>query len=93
MGQRVRGRRLALAILLGLVLQYVMLLFSLHASLLFSDLCRGSSTCYWLLTDLYMGAGLALALMLVPWSRWPLRIGVGAGILAAMGVVYVVFPP
>lgn len=91
MGQAIRGRRLCLAILIGLVLQYAMLLFSLHSSLLFADLCRESQSCYWLLNGLYMGGGLVLSLVLIRWSKWPLRLSVAALILVALGLFSVVF--
>ena len=91
MEQRIRGRRLALAILLGLVLQYVMLLFSLHASLFLSDVCQGSNACYWLLSGLYMGGGVVLGLVLIPWSKWPLRLGVTGVILCGLGLFSLLF--
>jgi len=86
MGQAIRGRRLGLAILLGLGLQYVMLLFSLHSSLLFADLCRENQSCYWLLNGLYMGGGLAFALLIVPWSKWPWRLGSAGVLLVGLGL-------
>jgi hypothetical protein len=86
-----RGRRLALAIFVGLALEYVMLLFSLHSSLFFAGLCNESRPCYWLLNGLYMGAGLAFGLVVVPWSRWSLRVGAAAVILCGLGLFSVLF--
>lgn len=68
-----------------------MLPFSLHSSLLFADLCRQNQSCYWLLNGLYIGGGVSLALLIVPWSKWPLRLGSAGILLFVLGLFSVLY--
>jgi len=74
-------RRFGFALLVGVVVQGVVLLFGLHASLWFSALTGTHEAAYWLLNGIYFVVGLVLALIVVQWgpARW--RILVSAVVL------------
>ena len=75
------GRRLFLAVLLGVGLQAVMLAFGLHASLAIGGVSGDSLGLYWILNGVYLVAGLAFGQLLIPWAKLSTRAVVCSALL------------
>jgi hypothetical protein len=58
----------------GAALQVILLAFSLYFALIIPNQCSSVPQCFWSLNGLYLVAGLALGLLVVPWSRLRFRV-------------------
>ena len=81
------GRRLALAIGVGAVLQLVLVAFSLHVGLWIDSVAGGCMRCYWALVGAYFTLGLAVGLGSVPWAAHRMRL-TAAGAILLGGVIF-----
>ena len=74
-------RRLWIALGVGVGIEFVLLLFGLHASLWLAQITGGHTQAYWVLNGLYLVLGIALGLLVVRWASLSLRIAAAAAVL------------
>jgi len=79
-------KRLALAIVAGLALQFILVLVGLHADPLLDRVCGDSVTCVRIAQGIYLTLGIGIVLLVVPWSRFPIRLATVATILVTFEV-------
>lgn len=73
------GRKLALALVVGLLAQAILLALGLHASLWFASFSSGQF--YWILNGIYFVVAIAVCLAAFGWSNLRVRLPVALLIL------------
>jgi hypothetical protein len=87
-----RVRRLAIALLVGVGLQALLLLFGLHASLWLARFTGEHHRIYWVLNGVYLVCGVAFGLIAIRWAPARLRVPIGVAVLL-IGVVVGLLSP